>query len=843
MCPVAVRVGGRSWRTPASRPHQRHAPPISDMAGSILHENLDALSRTGSRPLEAWLASSEADGELEYQDGAVVGVLLRNARALVRLHSRRDPVAEADRLLGPMTANDLVIVVGGGAGFVLDALERRNTASRVLVLEPSAASLRAALSRRSWKAQIESGRLRLLAGPTYHGWTDLASWVGAAAWSPLLVVHPVIGRERPDDVERAADVVKRLLFNASANESARRAFAGPYLLNTLTNLRRLLTSRDVGELYGRFGGAPVFVLAAGPSLDRNLVDLKANRDGALVIAVDTALRPCLAAGVEPDLVVAVDPGEVNLRHLAVGTAPLRTHLVAEPSLAPGSFDAFADRVFTFRVDRHHPWPWLQEQGLDRSRLLAWGSVLTTALDLAVKLGCDPIVLLGADFAYTDGQPYCRGTAFEEDWEEAVAAGMPLKDVWRTWMRLPVVRERGIDGRDVETSPHLLAFRDWVAAFCGRQAGTRFVNGTGRGLLELGGTPAPGFGVVGRHHELGVATRLRPVSRPEVPGDTRSLLCEVPGAVPQAPWQEWIRTLELPTGDVARLLAGADRGGACRLLRSFAEWRARPWAASAVPTESSGDAGPHSEPLPAIARETPIPPRLEVFRSEAWQRINRRRLEHLTSLALPIAGRRVLEIGSGIGDLTEYFLDLGCCVTSVDGRGEFLQIQERRYGGCARFRAVEADLDPPPDRLIDDFDVVVCLGSLYVVRDAAALLSWAASCCVDLLVLETLLFPSTEPFIVEEAADPSLATGPLHGVGCRPSRGWVWQRLRAHFPFVYAPLTQPCHEQFPLDWNTPADRSMRAVFVAARRPVHSRVLSADLPERQWRLGDESAPCAV
>ena len=54
---------------------------------------------------------------------------------------------------------------------------------------------------------------------------------------------------------------------------------------------------------------------------------------------------------------------------------------------------------------------------------AWGSVLTTAYDLAVKLGCDPIVFIGADLAYTDAQPYCRGTVYEENWATAVAGGL------------------------------------------------------------------------------------------------------------------------------------------------------------------------------------------------------------------------------------------------------------------------------------------------------------------------------------------------------------------------------------------------------------------------------------
>lgn len=495
--PACPGVAGASRATP----HEPTALPGFLMPDSHLDLNLASLARAGGRDVAPALAGCDADGELELESAAVVGVSLRTPRGLVRVHGRHEPVAEADRLLpAPGPDGGLLVIIGGGAGYVLDAVERRGGHGRVLLLEPSAASLKAMLSRRSWAPLVDSGRLRLLAGPDYPGWMDLAKWVGAVEGTPPLVVHPVIARERPDEVRRAADVLKRLLFNADANEAARKTFAGPYLLNTLTNLRHLVESRDVAELFGAFAGVPAFVLAAGPSLNRNLEELRPHRDRALVVAVDTALRPSLAQGVEPDLVVGVDPGEANLRHLSVGGAPLRTHLVAEPSLAPGSFDAFAGRVFTFRVARHHPWPWLQEHGIDRAQLLAWGSVLTTALDLTVRLGCNPVVLFGADFAYTDGQPYCRGTVFEDDWARQVEAGAPIEQVWRQWMRQPTVVERGIDGREVETSAHLQAFRDWVVEFCGKHPEVEFVNGTGAGSLDL-------------PHDWPTPPSTRPASRP------------------------------------------------------------------------------------------------------------------------------------------------------------------------------------------------------------------------------------------------------------------------------------------------------------------------------------------
>src|SRR5690606_21652421 len=139
--------------------------------------------------------------------------------------------------------------------------------------------------------------------------------------------------------------------------------------------------------------------------------------------------PSLAAGLAPDFVVAVDPGVPNARHLT-RLPPCDTALVAEASVHGDSLAAFAGRTFLYRVAAHQPWPWLMAAGMHTATLRAWGSVLVTAFDLGVKLGGDPVMLIGADLAYTGGQPYCRGTVYEEDWALRVGNGETLEAIWR-----------------------------------------------------------------------------------------------------------------------------------------------------------------------------------------------------------------------------------------------------------------------------------------------------------------------------------------------------------------------------------------------------------------------------
>ncbi len=405
----------------------------------------------------------------------------------VRVHSRRDPAAEADRQIAAAFESaepDLVVVIGLGMGYVLDAVERRSSRTRVLALEPVPASLPHMLARRDWSAWLTNSRLRLLVGPAYSGASDAWKDFDAEASMPPIVVHPVLNHAAGAEVARAREVVERIAFGVRSNLNARKRFALRYLLNTLKNLPVISREGDVGGLFDAFEAVPAIVISAGPSLDRNIPQLRAFPDRAVLIAADTALRPLLGAGIHPHLVVGLDPSEINSRHLANLPNPGRTWLVAEGSMGPVVFEQFEGRTFIFNVSDHHPWPWLRRMGLERRTLLAWGSVATSAFDLAVKMGCDPIVFAGQDLAYTGGQPYCRGTTFEADWANEVAAGVELPDIWSRVLAQSTARAvPDIAGHDVVTMPQLVAFRDWFVEQTGRLGRRTVSNATGGGILQ------------------------------------------------------------------------------------------------------------------------------------------------------------------------------------------------------------------------------------------------------------------------------------------------------------------------------------------------------------------------
>ncbi|MDY0871872.1 class I SAM-dependent methyltransferase [Dongia rigui] len=229
----------------------------------------------------------------------------------------------------------------------------------------------------------------------------------------------------------------------------------------------------------------------------------------------------------------------------------------------------------------------------------------------------------------------------------------------------------------------------------------------------------------------------------------------------------------------------------------------------------------------------------IFRNPSYKRHNSRRQEHLATLDLDVFARTVLELGAGVGDHTTFFLDRGCTVTSVEARADncdmFAKIMtfvgENGYAAASRSRLIQADVTKLPPEL-GRYDIVYAYGILYHLSDPEKALQSFASHTEDLLLLETCVSVGdyeSPNYVAEVQSHQSQS---FQGIGCRPTRRWLFNKLKTLFPFVYVPTTQPVHEDFPVDWTVaPKTEFTRAVFIGSRKPIANSRLLDHLPEKQ------------
>jgi cyclopropane fatty-acyl-phospholipid synthase-like methyltransferase len=214
-----------------------------------------------------------------------------------------------------------------------------------------------------------------------------------------------------------------------------------------------------------------------------------------------------------------------------------------------------------------------------------------------------------------------------------------------------------------------------------------------------------------------------------------------------------------------------------------------------------------------------------FLSRPYQEHNIARLKHLESLGLNISNKSVLEIGAGIGDHTFYYLIKNCNVISTDARPELVEFIKDRFNNTAF--TLDAETELAKLESLPVVDIIHCYGLLYHISNPEEFLRSLKSRC-HTLFLETCVshdFRQDGPYVTDENSNnPTQAKS---GKGCRPTRGWIYSILKETFPYVYMPVTQPDHQEFPSDWSAPMeDRSklIRSVFCASTEPIKNPLLS-------------------
>jgi SAM-dependent methyltransferase len=225
---------------------------------------------------------------------------------------------------------------------------------------------------------------------------------------------------------------------------------------------------------------------------------------------------------------------------------------------------------------------------------------------------------------------------------------------------------------------------------------------------------------------------------------------------------------------------------------------------------------------------PVEDPFSVFLAPNAHAINQARQSHLASLGLDLKGKSVLEVGAGIGLHTPFFLERGCTVTVTDGRAENVAEIARRHPGV-KTAIVDLEIDSPIE--LGRFDVIYCYGLLYHLSNPQRALARLADVCDGQLLLETAVSPGTHDELLL-VRDPDAFNQAISGIGCRPTRLWILNRLKSLFGHGYIPRTQPDHVDFPADWvHTPIQTMHRSIFVGSRTPLALPTLTDAVPSEQ------------
>ncbi len=183
-------------------------------------------------------------------------------------------------------------------------------------------------------------------------------------------------------------------------------FAFGQMRNFLFSLPLIADSARFDMLAGTFAKTPAICVGAGPSLEKNIGDLKAAQHKALIVAVDSIHDRLLAEGIIPHIVVTIDQQPIAVRKIQE-TPDASTSLVYPPGAHPGIGEKFERRFLGFVPDDFNICVarWL---GLPMRSRMAVTSVSHFAFEAAFRMGCSPLVLVGQDMSVVGSESHAAG---------------------------------------------------------------------------------------------------------------------------------------------------------------------------------------------------------------------------------------------------------------------------------------------------------------------------------------------------------------------------------------------------------------------------------------------------
>lgn len=369
------------------------------------------------------------------------------------LHSNQDPYAEARAWVRALPDEQTAEyhVLGCGLGYhVLALYEELRECYPVHVYEADLRLIYLMLCSLDMTKALRGG---LTLHEDAH-WRALSE-ATAHAGNKLCIHYPSLRLIKEDKLRQGFE---QFFLQDSSYRNAKMLLQGNFDANMKSMREEPQRFFSADTLCEQFRDKTVYIVAAGPSLDRNVSQLSAcaDRPDSIVVACGTVFRKLLGMGIRPDYVMVTDANPRVLFQI----------YTKENSDVPMLMLSTANHGFAVRYKAVHymlfqeGFPRAEQEAKERGCMCVQtgGSVMTTALDTVIRLGARRLIFVGLDLAFTDNLAHAAGTSnrIATDTEDLTAVkawdgGTVYADqkfiLYRTWMEKRL-QERDAGALDV-----------------------------------------------------------------------------------------------------------------------------------------------------------------------------------------------------------------------------------------------------------------------------------------------------------------------------------------------------------------------------------------------------------
>lgn len=397
------------------------------------------------------------------------------------LHNPKGAVEEANKWFEGLALHKvpLVFVYGVGLGYYYDAIEawlKKNRQRRLIFLEDDMAVI-------SHLFQTERGtRILLNKQVQLLFFRDIKEEAvfETLYWNFSMTRLAITALTSYAD--HKGEVFSQLRHKIAYDAAKKNALVHEYLHYGLSfyysfyqNILSLPGSYLGNDFFGKFNQVPAILCGAGPSLQKNLPLLKTLSEHALIFAGGSALNVLNAAGFQPHFGAGIDPNPAQLKRLSQNSAYEVPFFYRSRMYHPAFEMIHGPRLYITGAGGYDTAEYMEEKLHIEGEWLDEGhNVVNFCVEVANALGCNPIIFVGMDLAFTEMEQYAKGVL-----EDAAIKQSTILDVDNEEDK--AFLKPDIFGKPTYTLWKWVAESDWIADFAETHPLIKMINCTEGGI--------------------------------------------------------------------------------------------------------------------------------------------------------------------------------------------------------------------------------------------------------------------------------------------------------------------------------------------------------------------------
>ncbi len=373
--------------------------------------------------------------------------------------------------------NSVIIVFGLADGSYVRKLLQYNQEAHIIVYEPCAEVFWQVCGRTEVAELLEEECVHLLVGGISENLfaTYLGALINYANFRLVeMCVLPnydrLFAKSYRNMLDQRLFIAKQIVFSRNTE----RVYGREFIHNILSSSKDVIEQYSIVQLRDivpqkNLSKMPAVLVSAGPSLDKNIGQLKKIQNNVFIMAVDTALNTVLTNGIMPDMTITIDGHKpiILFEDERIHDIPMAVSIAANEKVIRQS------RARRFYELREGEYLGLLYGELEKpvEGLPTGGSVANNALSLLVLMGFDTVIFMGQDLAYPGGLQH----AFDAyHMEQKLVDGMNYYEI------------EDVYGEKVVTEENMELYLKWFESYIAVTPEVRFVDAT-EGGAKIHGT--------------------------------------------------------------------------------------------------------------------------------------------------------------------------------------------------------------------------------------------------------------------------------------------------------------------------------------------------------------------